>query len=88
MKRIFYALLLTLPSVMNAQVGDTIKFNQVRNLIIVPVKINGVERDGIRMGKWEENNFKKIKKANASNENFGFFMRDNHNLSLPNPTPF
>jgi hypothetical protein len=54
MKRIFYALLLTLPSVMNAQVGDTIKFNQVRNLIIVPVKINGVERDGIKIGKWEE----------------------------------
>jgi hypothetical protein len=77
MKRIFYALLLTLPSVMNAQVGDTIKFNQVRNLIIVPVKINGVERDGIKIEKWEKDNAKKIKKSQRLYRERWLFMREN-----------
>jgi hypothetical protein len=46
---------------------------------------NGME---LKLENGKKDNVKKIKKANASNENFGFFMRDNHNLSLPNPTPF
>ena len=44
MKKIFYMLFLAIPSVVKAQIGDTIKFNCVRNLIVMPVKINGVER--------------------------------------------
>jgi gag-polyprotein putative aspartyl protease len=44
MKKTLYILLLSIPSVVKAQIGDTIKFNLVRNLIITPVKINGVER--------------------------------------------
>jgi hypothetical protein len=44
MKKVLYIFLFYVPIIANAQIGDTIKFNNLVNLITIPVKINGVER--------------------------------------------
>jgi gag-polyprotein putative aspartyl protease len=44
MKKVLYILIFCCPIVAKAQIGDTIKFKNLLNLITIPVKINGVER--------------------------------------------